>query len=738
MMTKKLFAVVLAVFFFILSPKMTPIFAAIQMDSSASKAEEAKATEGKADADKESGASDENSSALSLLKKACDAAIEKYQDSTDSERLVASREKLRQESRDLLYKLNRHPNRTAADGWTAFLNLKELVRTLSSDHPDEKVLELSRDRFFSDADGVRDSIFHGTAVALKDYLEQANPTESIEDRKKAFVDACQLVQDCVAELLKKENADDAETLAVTLKFLRERQPKSEEVRTIYNLVLSSFSKPNIQIEVRDRCLFSDKSLPFSEPITVNEDIRGTINQGEGTASGALSASLVKNDRQAEIRLKLDASISTKTVGYNQGVRVFSSGNGSVTTTKSIYFLDNLQTTPATVSGSMQANITGIDSGRGPVGTNVVYDRVYQEFPYSRAESERRMKLRLAQRFDKQVDQAIGKKNGLTTMMVFLRDHDYFPRLLSSRTTDSRLYWSALVGDEYQLGSARDYPIPDEKYDLLVRVHQSAPNNAFFFSLPGEKISDEDLLKKIKEMFPNLAAKIQKNSSGSFLAASTSAPLSSNPTPVETRVLRVNPETVANDAPATEKGISGGESAEKTPVLETEGTPKVTESAVGAEGDTVDENAAFSILFSEELPLTFVFDDNRVTISAGIVQFEQDGKTFPGLDIEVIYDIGQIEGDIALIQRSLEAWPSDIDRNASLPARYQAIRNQVLKRLSGGLEKEYRIKPIPLYKMKGLKAEDSTVEPEQRGSLVPVEVIAKDGWLVFGANFVPTP
>ena len=619
---------------------------------------------------------------------ACGEAQENYIETDNASAEKKARAKLRTDVKNLRYLLNRNSNRKDADGWMRFLKLNELQRSLDGDQVDMETLKKSLERFSQDQDGLEELFFQKVKKSISDYVLLLTEPENLEERKKTFAEACRQIEEAAAVLLSKDDADASESITASLRLMKEYQPESADVRTAAKLIRQRFGHPNVLLEVGKRCLFQDKAVSFKEDISVNEIIRGTNTVGNGTVNGTTSLAFEPNANRAEIQIAVHSQIVTRTTGYNQGVQVQSANTGVVNAFKSIYFTDQIQTEATKTVSSMDTRLLSINSGRGPIGSSVVQDRVYQELPYSKAESQRRMELRLADRVDDEVNKMASRSNGFNRVMKFLRENDYALRNLSSSTTDSRLYWSALLGNDFQPGPGN---VPKEdggSYDLLLRIHQSAPNNAAFFALEGNRVSDQEFIKKVTEILPGTAGSLAKNGA--------------------------RKDDSKSGAAADEKaGESGSEETQDS---------------------SLQKDKPFYMTFAEELPLMTLFADDKIAVTARIDLFEQEEKEFPGLDIEIVYAIEK-EGSMFVLRKvSLDAWPAGADRNASIPARFQAIRTQLLKRIGDGLKAVYALKPIVLPDSFGPNASSST--SKERGVLNLSRLSAKDGWLFLGAEVLP--
>lgn len=630
---------------------------------------------------------------------ACEEAAANYSEEANVAELARARQSLKNETKSLVYLLNRNSNRKHAEGWIKFLKLQELQRTLmgSSSSEDRAVIDQSLERFHKEEPGLDEEYFIKVRDALERYVELLDAPKGTQDRKAEFAEDCGRLRDAVKEFVENGSAAQSETVSALFAYLNDCQPKSVSLRKASQLLAARFSMTNVQIEAAGRCFLSDHLTEFTQPTTVRETIRGTATQGKGTTTGTVQVELADNPRQAEIRLMVNAQTVTDNVGYNQGVTVYSHSKATLSAAKSIFLTDTLSTEPAKVVSRMDTKITGINSGRGNIGTQVVYDRVYEEFPYSKAESQRLAEYRFAERVNSQVNNGLKRENGFANLMNYLKENDYSPRVLSSSTTKDRIFWSALFGNQTQVGPTSGIKL-EGTHDLSIKIHASAPNNVSFFALAGERISDREFSEWFGKIFPGIGKQC---------------------------------------ASRADKAKAESEKKSDEPAAETTAEPAAGEDA-SEEGPKTDE--PFFMTFSSEMPLITTYENNKATVVARIEQFEQEEKTFPGLNIEVAYEVQQRENDFVLVRSSLDAWPLDLDRSDSIPARFQAIRTQLIKKLETELKPEYKIEPIVVKKNAfgpdASTAASSDPVTQIRGMLAVREFLMKDGWLAVGAEFVP--
>ncbi|MDD3587491.1 MAG: hypothetical protein PHQ75_09940, partial [Thermoguttaceae bacterium] len=497
-----------------------------------------------------------------------------------------------------------------------------------------------------------------------------------------------------------------------------------------DLISAYFPVPNFMFSVSSKLLLPGVARPVSENIDVADTIREAYVTGKGHVEGGLAVSFVPNDQMAELGLLLSTQINTKTVATQSGVYVYSTSTGSVKAKKSVFINKEILTGQASASGTMASQITGIDSGRRNIGQNIAEQRVMEEKPYSEMESTRKMEYRIASRLDEEVDTQVSSLNASLRKRVIskLEQQKYFPRAIVSRTTAERLYWSALVANDVQFGlpsSSKGVKDGAMKGDLSILLHESCPNNAAFFALAGRRVSDKEVTQSLSDFFAREpsgetqaaeAASVKENKAADQSETSTStadkdkdkdkASASSGKDRiigkfVGSRHKKNKPDTKSDSKSDTKPETKAKAAAKKT----TEDTP-------------------LWLSFTGDLPVVATFDKNQIRFSMRIDQFEKDNRTYPGLDVDIVYEIAK-NGTFVFRRKVIDVFPAGIERGQVIPARFQAIRSMILKRLEEQLEKEIKVQEIATTKLGNNSSKGSMI---RKGLLVPQAVTAQGGWL----------
>ena len=625
---------------------------------------------------------------IANLTEACRRAADSYSAELAVQSVDNLKTHARMETKNLLYLLNRSSEKEKTAEQIKLLDLEGLRKTLSEQDTDMSIVASSLAKLEENKDGLENPEFGRLRNILSDYAEavdRAGEGNVHDDFKFTCAALPDDVQDCLDH---PASVEAPGRVAASLDFLYECQQNSNSVSDICNLLQTRFSLPNIQASLGERVLFPEQPLSVAEPTTVQEIVRGTPTYGSGTMEGTLKPAFVANEDVAEIRLIFKADIKTNTTAVSSmGVSVLSNNYGKVTIYKPVYFDGKeISLGPASSAANLNAAITGINTGRGPIGSKVVYDRVGQEYPYSKAESQRLMETKVVREFEKRVSVVTEANERLAKVWNLLKKYNYTPEV-KTRTTANMLELNAKIGSSRQISAARLPDIQLGPHDLVVRFHQSAINNPLHELFSGRRLSEKEVKAWIRENIPE--ADIDR------LADEAAE--------------RLRNETGQDD---DDSGLSG-------------------------------ENLYLS--FCEELPACVTFTDDVLGVHLRIDAFAENEKEFPGLDVDVEYKLEKQDGRWLLALQDYEAWPPEVDRGAVVPARYQVIRRQVKNRLQAALTESIPLEAIPLFHLPtktpgdtGATNETNAEEtaPKIRGYLNAGELTFAEGWLVLGADYKP--
>lgn len=397
-----------------------------------------------------------------------------------------------------------------AGQWISYLELNELEKGLSAATPNSDACRSSLKALESKEPGLEYPIFDPLRNILKSFIADQGKVwdkQELDD----FRYVCDQLPRYLENLLRRYDVDMAELVTISLAYLRESAIKQQTYDQLEKIVLKYFSSPNLTIVFSDNFLRKENKQKIKEDIEVSEYIRSSQVIGNGTVDGTISSKFVPNKEKAEINIEIKAIVKTQTSAYQNGVQVKSDNVANIDAKKAIYFTDYLTTAPAAVTGQMDSNITGIFSERS-MGWNIIQQRVAEEQPYSKAESQQRMEQRFSDRLNNEVDTQLAPSQKYLDQKFykFLREIDFVPRAIKSSSTNKNIFWTALLASKTQPGLPMEKTAKVDKKasdaDIEIALHASALNNAFFNSFSGQRVSDQNIAKRLSDVFSPTDAK----------------------------------------------------------------------------------------------------------------------------------------------------------------------------------------------------------------------------------------
>ena len=162
---------------------------------------------------------------------------------------------------------------------------------------------------------------------------------------------------------------------------------------------------------------------------------------------------------------LNARVLTNTIGTSRGVDVHSDNYGNVVASKSIFINSNgvLTTTPGVASGNMKTNVNSFDANRfTPFGGAIIQSKIYQELPFSELESTNRVNRRVAAELERETNEQVFQLN--QRLARFTQNcADPMVRNLTTRTSETRLFCSFILGQSSQLAAPANVEVRAARY-----------------------------------------------------------------------------------------------------------------------------------------------------------------------------------------------------------------------------------------------------------------------------------
>ena len=436
---------------------------------------------------------------LTQLTELCDKAKSDIQVSTEKE-LALNKARLLKAVNDLLVIINKDPKRESAARWKELLGLDALKAALVDAKPlDYAVAEDAWQRFTSDEKGTNWTIFVPVRTELQRYLVLAGAAE-LDNFDDNFAAVCENLIHSTERYLETADVQDAAAVSGVLDWLDAFTPYQANVDAVVRLVRRQLSGVNVQVQVDLPFLAAGFREKFAEEFDISEQISGTAIRGTGKVSGSSSLTLVPRNDLVELKVLVNAEMESQTTGNHPPVTVKTLTSGTLTGAKSILFSpEKITSIPAVAKASLTSKNLGTSINGGAIVQNIARQQIAEQRPATEAEARRRAEKRLSDRIDRQVDEqlAIVNKNFQEKVRKPLLAVGFFPQFWQFLSTEETINVLTTFASASQTTTAAPPPNQDLKADLIVRVHQSALNNAASIFLGGRTVYEDDFIERFK-------------------------------------------------------------------------------------------------------------------------------------------------------------------------------------------------------------------------------------------------
>ncbi len=498
----------------------------------------------------------------------------------------------------------------------------------------------------------------------------AEPDGEFDRAEREYYQAnCDLVASSFEEFNATGSLDSFDALMRALGEVRHYQSKSPAVAVLNSALREQFSMPNLYLEASERFLAAMATRNTSEQYPVQETIRGTLARGTGQAWNQTSLKFVPSVDRAAFAIVLNSRLATSVVGTSRNVDVYTDNFGNVSAVKTIYANPDgsLTSTPGVASGSMKSRVKSVDPNRPtPLGGLLIQSKINAELPLSERESAILASRRVAAELDKQVDERLDALNQRVRRMTANAD-DPMINHMSARTSNARFFFSCVLGRSWQLAvpscSNRSVAqrIRTSNYAGGLPVSKCAPPS--FAGSPSVSDSDCDVLVKLHQSGPNNAATVA-------LMDAEFGPGSNSLDSVIARFPGVDPD----DAKSF---LTPYEPKEERPL------------------DPEDNYRDVSIRFDDVRPFDARFENGAVSTSLHIASCVSDGKEWPPIEVQLVYRVERRDDSYAFVRDTVEVLPEGYQEGDSVSARFHTFRRILLKRLEKSIQDEYVVAPILL-------------------------------------------
>ncbi len=448
---------------------------------------------------------------LSKLTELCDQAKADVQNPGDKE-LELGKARLLKATNELLRTIDKDPNRESAELWKERLDLVALQAALADDKPlDYPFLEKAWKKFNADEEGINWAVFGTVRSGLQSYLVLQTAVASKSFDKNLPLVCVNLVQS-VEKYLKTADVQDATAVSDVLGWLDAFAPYRSNLNEIVQLVRKQFSGVNVQIQAALPFIAAGFRESFDEEFEIVENMSGTMVRGTGNVSGSSNAALVPRNDLVELKLLVNAEMVSKTTASHPPVTLNNLTSGTLYGTKSILFSpERIWTTPAGTRADLNSTITGMRINGCRIIQCIAKQQVAERRPAAEAEARRRAEQRLSERIDRQVDETLAELSGnyQEKFRKPLLEIGFFPRLWKYLTTEEFVNVATIFANASQTTTSVPPPNQDLQADLIVRIHQSALNNAASVFLGGRTFYEDQLVERFKDQSNDLPKLLQR-------------------------------------------------------------------------------------------------------------------------------------------------------------------------------------------------------------------------------------
>ncbi len=562
--------------------------------------------------------------------------------------------------------------------------------------------------------------------------------EELEREKRECFDFyCDALDEAVRAYFYGEEDGSLDHIVRAIGEMRYYQSESPAVSRLASYLHDVFSQSNFYLEASENFLSAFTYRDVSETFDVNENIRGALAQGAGALRGHTNLDVKPSETRAQMALVLNANVSTRTVGSSRGVFVHTDNLGSVAASKPMYLNPNgvISTGPAVANANMRTTLRGVNTERITLfGGAIIQNKVSQELPASERDGAERIKARVARELDAQANAQILEMNRRVEHMEIGSGNSMI-QSLKSRTSEDRFYIECVLGRGLQFSA------PDGKSTAMRDARRGSSSSASSYEIVercAPRTNEGGLFRggALASLAPNLRnSAITSASSSSILPRLDSfhpfRPVAT--TKKTTREpdlsVRFHESALNNAATIALAGALFGPGYDtidnvlfRFPGVDPEDVKKLLvpyEPQGVRELDPEDHAQKVFVRFDEVQPFSIRFENDAISTVLRLSSCDVDGKEWGPVEVRMTYRLEINDSHFVFVRDELEVAPGGYQDGDPVSARFYTFRRIFIKRLETTINEEYVFSPLPV---------DTIAALENRGSLRPKKVEARDGWL----------
>ena len=403
-----------------------------------------------------------------------------------------------------------------AKAWFKFLMWKELSTEVEKSEPNLRTLTDVELRYQQNVLGLEYAPFQEMRQAIADYIDAQRFGGNPEGTIKALDD----------QLVKLIKVVDSKSVATELERAREIGQiadyliSSNQAPELVTSFRSAYSQPNVRLMVGEGFVNRAIGRPVNQPNPVDEVVLGTRVLGNSIINGNVFADLVPQKNGVGLQLTLNGSFASDNIGYNRGVKIYTTGSSPIYASKRITITpEGTLTQPAVASTDLQTTINQIEH-RLRIVRRIASRKAAEQQPEANAIGQGRLQSRLANQFNDQIEQQLaqggGNLNGLNALnqeRIELKRLGVPKPTWSLKSTNTHVVADIKEAASAQLAAPSVLPTTKSKTDIVAQVHQSLPMNLAESVLGGRTLHSWEMDDLVRQYTSNVPAELVKESQG---------------------------------------------------------------------------------------------------------------------------------------------------------------------------------------------------------------------------------
>ena len=433
------------------------------------------------------------------------------------EEVERSKQHLRETVGNLIRLMRSDRDRESAAVWMERFQLEDLQKTLRDEEgPDKVILANTWKALHSDQKGIRWHVFDGLRNSLRRYFRFEALVRPVGEKTaydSEFVRICDSLPALIDAYSKNVIERQDNELSNTMDWLEDVSCVEPRAAKLAELARSAFSGVNLRVRVGAAFIGAGFQTEIEEEeLEISESILGTRVTGSGTMSAESTGGPVEAKNRAEILVKVAAKMDSVTTGHQSPVTLNTKTTGTLYGEKRIVIAeDRITATPARTKADLQSSIYNVRVSAGPLVQGIARNQVQERQGASKAESRRRAEQRMNKRMDERIDPRIHDLDVRyrEKLREPLKKAGLFPRVWDLSSSEDAIHWDTLIAADSQPSAMNAAPEVDREFGVLVRIHQSALNNAAAIGLAGKYFDEDEIIRQLKEQFEKLPAALDR-------------------------------------------------------------------------------------------------------------------------------------------------------------------------------------------------------------------------------------